>query len=234
MIGTFSAATLVLLALAVCGAVADWVVIAVDGKNRARVRWLTKGLAPAFLVLALALHVVERPKPSWSVTIAAFGLCLCLLGDYLILDSKRFIPGMIAFGGAHVVLIAAFFADQFWDARADDRTLFSGRIISIAVIVVAASVPGRKILGAAVRAHHGLAVVIYMVAITAMVFIAGMHTPAPYGWFAFVGACLFYVSDAVLGWRRFVTQAPSGRGDLAVMIPYHAALGCLGVWALMI
>ncbi|MGO1320081.1 MAG: lysoplasmalogenase family protein [Galactobacter sp.] len=234
MIGTFSAATLILLALAVCGAVADWVVVAVDGKNRAKVRWLTKGLAPTLLILALALHVVERPKPSWAVTVATFALCLCLLGDYLLLDSKRFIPGMIAFGTAHLVLILAFFVDQDWDARADDRTLFSGRIIAVVVILVAASLPGRRILSAAVRRGHGFVVIIYMVAITAMTFIAGMHTPAPYGWFAFIGALLFYASDAVLGWRLFVKGAPAGHGDLAVMIPYHLALGFIGTWALLV
>lgn len=234
MIGTFSAATLILLALAVCAAIADWAVIAVDGKSRDKVRWLTKGLAPTLLILALALHVVERPKPSWAVTVATFALCLCLLGDYLLLDSKRFIPGMIAFGGAHLVLILAFFIDQDWDARADDRTLFSGRIIAVAVILVAAALPGRRILRAAVRNGHGLAVIIYMVAITAMTFVAGMHSSAPYGWFAFAGALLFYASDAVLGWRTFVKRTPPGRGDLAVMIPYHLALGCLGTWALLV
>jgi uncharacterized membrane protein YhhN len=76
-------------------------------------------------------------------------------------------------------------------------------------------------------------VVVYMVAISAMVFVAGMHTPATYGWVAFAGAVLFYFSDAVLGWRVFVSKNPRPRGDLAVMIPYHLALGLICTWNLM-
>jgi uncharacterized membrane protein YhhN len=79
----------------------------------------------------------------------------------------------------------------------------------------------------------GLAVVIYMVAISAMVLVAGMHTPADYGWIAFAGAVLFYGSDAVLGWRTFVSKRSKPRGDLAVMVPYHLALALIGTWAMM-
>jgi hypothetical protein len=37
----------------------------------------------------------------------------------------------------------------------------------------------------------------------------------------------------VLGWRVFVSKNPSPRGDLAVMIPYHLALGLICTWNLM-
>ena len=37
--------------------------------------------------------------------------------------------------------------------------------------------------------------------------------------FAVVGALLFYVSDAVLGWTRFVHDVPHGR--VVVMTTYH-------------
>lgn len=233
MIGTFSVVTLVLLAIAALGALAEWIVIAIGGSNVTKRRWLTKGVTPAFLVFAVALHAVERPKPSWAVTIAAFALCFCLLGDYLLLDSKRFLPGLAAFAAGHLILIVAFVADENWDVLADDRSVLSGRILAVVVILLAAAIPGRKILGKAIKAKMGLAVVVYMVAISAMVFVAGMHTPANYGWVAFAGAVLFYLSDAVLGWRVFVAKGPRPRGDLAVMIPYHLALGLICTWNLM-
>ena len=44
-----------------------------------------------------------------------------------------------------------------------------------------------------------------------------------------VGGFLFYVSDAVLGWTRFVRDIPRGR--LTVMVTYHLgqALLVLGI-----
>ena len=42
---------------------------------------------------------------------------------------------------------------------------------------------------------------------------------------AIVGALLFYASDGILGWNRFVQPLPHGR--LAVMTTYH--LGQIGL-----
>lgn len=227
----FSATTIVLLCLAACAPVVDWITTATGNR---RARWLTKGLPPALLVLALALHSVEHPKPTWAATIAAIGLCFCLVGDYLILDSHRFVPGLLAFGVAHLVFIACFVADLHWDLRDADHSMIPGRIVAIAVVVIAGSVPGRKILRAAARQRRLTVVLIYMVVIAAMLFVAGLHTAAPDGWLAFGGALLFFVSDSVLGWRRFVSRSSSTAGDLAVIVPYHLALGLIGAWALMV
>jgi uncharacterized membrane protein YhhN len=66
-----------------------------------------------------------------------------------------------------------------------------------------------------------LPVIAYMGAISTMVVFAfGTGTA-----FAILGALLFFVSDAVLGWTRFVSQF--NRSRLVVMITYH--LGQMGL-----
>jgi uncharacterized membrane protein YhhN len=78
-----------------------------------------------------------------------------------------------------------------------------------------------------VGARHGahaemrLPVLAYMAVISLMVASAfGTHRPA-----AIVGAALFYVSDALIAWTRFIEPKPWG--DLAVIVTYH--LGQLGL-----
>jgi hypothetical protein len=54
-----------------------------------------------------------------------------------------------------------------------------------------------------------------LLVISAMVVVAY----ASGGAFAIVGATLFYVSDALIGWTRFVKPIPRGR--LVIMVTYH-------------
>ncbi len=67
----------------------------------------------------------------------------------------------------------------------------------------------------------GAPVAIYMAVISFMV-VSAFGTALP---FAIVGAVLFYISDGVLGWNRFVDPLPHGR--LIVMTTYH--LGQIGL-----
>jgi uncharacterized membrane protein YhhN len=60
-----------------------------------------------------------------------------------------------------------------------------------------------------------------MAVISLMVMMA-FGTAAP---IAILGAVLFYASDGILGWNRFVQPLPHGR--LAVMTTYH--LGQIGL-----
>jgi uncharacterized membrane protein YhhN len=88
---------------------------------------------------------------------------------------------------------------------------------------------GRIIVGAVAQGDEPAfkgPVVAYMVVISAMV-VAAFGTASP---IAIVGAVLFYVSDAVLAWNKFVKPFRAGR--LAVMVTYH--LGQAGlVWSLV-
>ena len=61
----------------------------------------------------------------------------------------------------------------------------------------------------------GPPVLAYMGVISAML-VCAIGTGAP---LAIAGALLFYASDALIGWGRFVEARPWG--DLAVMVTYH-------------
>ena len=95
--------------------------------------------------------------------------------------------------------------------------------MGLVVAVVAALVVGRRIVDGAAAADRALRipVIAYMGAISAMVTFA-FGTAV---FFAIVGALLFFISDAVLGWTRFVSQF--SRSRQLVMVTYH--LGQMGL-----
>ena len=90
-------------------------------------------------------------------------------------------------------------------------------------MLVAAAVIGSRVVRGAGEDDARLAapVAVYMAVISLMVVIA-FGTARP---FAIVGAVLFYASDGILGWNKFVEPVPHGR--VAVMTTYH--LGQIGL-----
>ncbi len=86
------------------------------------------------------------------------------------------------------------------------------------MVAVAAVVVGTPVArGAASSGGARLAgpVVVYMVVISAMVVSAVAAGP----WLAGAGAVLFFVSDGLIAWNRFV--APLRRAPVAIMVTYH-------------
>ena len=88
------------------------------------------------------------------------------------------------------------------------------------------AVAGRRIAIAAglVERSIGIAVAAYLGAISAMAIVA----TATFEPLVIAGAWLFVLSDALLGWTRFVGDigriaAGTPIARLAVMVPYHAA-----------
>ena len=85
------------------------------------------------------------------------------------------------------------------------------------MVAVAFVLVGARIVAGVRRTEPALAapVLAYMGVISAMV-VCAIGTAAP---LAIAGAGLFYASDALIGWGRFVESRPWG--DLAVMVTYH-------------
>lgn len=216
--------TIALLVAAVVVAAFDWV-LASRPLNGAR--WMTKGLVPTFLVLAVALHSAEQGKPSWSAVLGCGALALCLLGDLLLLDDRRFIAGAIAFGAAHLVFVAALLRD----AWSEGWPTGWGVYMSIAVVGAALLTVGWRIVSAAAAQRQGLIAGVYLVVISLMVLAAGVGSPTLGGWAALAGAIIFYASDGILAWRRYVLK--TSRDSALVMIPYHLGLFLLSGWALV-
>lgn len=220
MIPYLEPVTVALLVAAAVAAVLDWIVCARAGEGRGR--GMTKGLTPALLVAAVTVHAVEQPKPSWTAVIAAGGLCLCLLGDVLLLDAARFDAGTLAFGAAQLVLTVAMLQDG--------RPGGVGVWVALAVVIVGFAVLGRRVVAGAVAHKEGGVVGLYLLLISLMVVAAGIHAAAPFGWYAFAGALLLYGSDGLLGRRRYVSER--GGDSPLVMITYHAGLFLFTAWAI--
>ena len=177
------------LALAVAAAVADWV--AVDRGAKA-LEYLCKPLTLALLIgAAMALDPAHADVRTWFVV----ALVLCLVGDVLLmLPQDLFVPGLVAFLFGHVAYVIGMLVDGP-DLR---RAAVGAVLVAIAVAVV-----GRRVLrGVRAGAEPELErpVVAYMGVISIMVVSAiGVGHPA-----GVAGAGLFYASDSLIAWNRFV------------------------------
>jgi len=104
----------------------------------------------------------------------------------------------------------------------------SGLAAGAALVVVGMATVGRRIVGAVRAGEPALAspVVAYMVVISAMVVAAFGTLDAR----AMVGSVLFYASDALIAWNRFIEAL--ARGRVAIMVTYH--LGQIGLVASLV
>ena len=200
----------VLLALAVIAAVVDWV--AVIDKDK-RLEYLCKPLTMVLLIaVALAIEPDSEAARTWFVVALIFSLA----GDVFLMLQGRdlFILGLAAFFLAHLAYVFGFVAGG----------LEPGRVVGGLVVAAAAvGLVGTRIVKAVHEKEPDLAVpvIAYMGVISAMLVVAtGSGSGA-----ALLGGVLFYVSDALIGWTRFVT--PIAKAPLVIIVTYHIAQICL-------
>ena len=195
----------VLLALALCVAAGDWVAVHRESKA---LEYLCKPLTMVVLIgAALAMDADDSAVQSWFVV----ALALCVVGDvFLMLPKDLFVFGLGAFLLGHIAYIVGMQVDGVQAER------FS---IGLAIVAVAIAVIGVQVLRAVQRTEPELfgPVVAYMLVISAMVASAvGVGHPA-----GIVGASLFYASDTLIAWNRFIGESRHGR--LAIIVTYHLA-----------
>lgn len=203
--------TVVLLALAAPVALANWVGVARDDR---RLVWAAKPTTLVLLVLAaVALDADDPTVRLWFVV----GLVLSLAGDVLLMLPEEtdlplppFLLGLGAFLLGHVAYVVGMASD-----------LDSWAFMAIGLMVVAAAggvVAPRIVAGVRVAAPDLVVPVLaYMAVISTMVVFSFGRGVA----LGIVGALLFYCSDAILAWNRFVS--PSRTLQIAVMVTYHLA-----------
>jgi len=196
----------VLLALALAAAAFDWVAVHEEQKA---LEYLCKPLALVLLIAcALALDPADGAVRAWFVA----ALVLCLIGDvFLMLPHDLFVFGLASFLLGHLAYIVGMHVDGVDGARF---------MVGIVIVMVLLAIIGTRILKA-VRTGPEPAmagpVVAYMFVISAMVASAiGVGHPA-----GVVGASLFYASDALIAWNRFIGETRHGR--LAIIVTYHLA-----------
>ena len=159
----------------------------------------------ALIGVALALDPTHAGRRDWIVV----ALVLSMLGDvFLMLPRDLFVAGLASFLLAHVAYVIGF--------RVRGGSGAAWAVAAVAVLIVDA-VLARPVL-AAVRSRHRdliVPVVAYMLVLSAMVSAAVATGVA----LAIAGAALFFASDTLIAWNRFVRPQPWM--PLAIIVTYH-------------
>ena len=200
-----------LLVIAAAFAVGDWVAVV---RHNKRLEYVCKPLTMVFLIgVASAMEVDDASVQKWFL----LALVLSLLGDILLmLPRDRFVFGLGAFLLAHLAYIVGLWVDGVG---------ILDFVIGLAIAGLAAVVDRRtdphRDQRRRTTATWQRPVRVYMAVISLMLASAIGTAEA----FAIAGAALFYVSDALIAWDRFVRPRPWHA--LAIIVTYHVAQASL-------
>ncbi len=204
----------ILLALVLAAAILDWISVARGWK---KIEYAAK---PAALALLFAWVFVQSQLQGIALWFG-LGLLFSLAGDIFLMFSDRwFIPGLVAFLLAHLMYIAGFNIPL-----PNVSPLWS---IGLAVVLAlsAARLLRRITAGLASKGLQRLAgpVLLYGMVITLMLLSAWLTLlrqdwSASASLLASTGAVLFFFSDVILAWNKFVNPLKHGR--LINMVAYH-------------
>ncbi len=188
-------------------------------------KWVEYIAKPGTMILLL-IWVASNTGLGGALLWFVIGGVLSLFGDvFLMLPGNFFIPGLVSFLLAHVAYLVGFNVNGLifnWQSA-----IFLVGIATISFWLYSRLAGAMK---AKKQAEFQLPVLIYVVVISLMVFSALMT-----GWrdnwlrlpaaLVSAGAVLFYASDSMLAWDRFIQ--PLSHARLRVMVTYH--LGQLGI-----
>lgn len=215
---------------ALVAAVGDWVAVARGSK---RLEYVFKPLTLVLLIVAAVFLREGDPPARWWFTLAA--LAFSVAGDiFLMLPRDRFVAGLASFLVAHVCYVVAFNAPPV-------RGVAAWVIATVAAAVALAAAPVylrlREAIAGSGRRELLVPITVYVAAIAAMAFFALLTVARPdwndgRGALAAGGALLFFSSDGMIGWSRFVGDFPGSR--ILIIVTYHLGqaglvLGLLGV-----
>lgn len=200
--------------LILISAVLDWFSVGF-GWNKAK--FSTKPLVMILLITWMTIHGGWQTPLLWFTLGAIFSLvgdiCLMLPGNY-------FLAGLVSFLFAHLLYVTGFLSESVH---------LSPIWIGISVIVASFAVVMTRKIRRGIHQKTGArrlrwSVTIYSIAVTSM-FLSALSTIQKPGWslsayiIVSLGGLLFYLSDTILAYDRFVTSLRHGR--LIVRITYH-------------
>ena len=185
-----------------------------------RLERIAKPGAMLFLILWFAT-VLPDHSPA-AGTWFLIGLMFSLTGDiFLMLDRSQFIKGLLAFLLAHVAYIVTFNLGGI---------VLNASLLALAVMIglVGFFLVRRIAAGLRASSNQGLIppVAVYAVVLV-LTFWSALSTfwrpdwPGGAAWLAAAGGGLFFLSDSLLAWDRFVEPLPKGR--FWTMLTYHLA-----------
>lgn len=201
----------------------DWAAV---GARRKRLEYLFKPATLVAIIIGLLL-LMRGPHDEWQARFFLIGLILSLAGDvFLMLPGDGFfLPGLVSFLLAHLSYIAGLNP-----TLPPLPSLFlMAPIAAVGLVLVLRIVWALRAAG---QTRLLIPVVVYGLVISVMLFSAwatiwradwnGTRRVLVIG-----GATLFFASDAMLAWNKFVNRF--ARADLAVIVAYHLgqlALAC--------
>ncbi|MDO9131019.1 MAG: lysoplasmalogenase [Anaerolineales bacterium] len=207
--------------IVVAVAVVDWIAVA---KGWKKVEHIAK---PATMVALFLLLALVGKFGSLPLIFFGVGVLFSLAGDVFLMLSKRwFIPGLVSFLLAHVAYIIGFNlplpeVSPVW-ALAVVLVLAVSAARLLRQIVAGLSVKGqRKLIGPVIA--YG--VVITLMLLSAMLTLFRPEWKTTPAALVSLGAMLFFFSDAILAWNKFVSPIKNGR--VLNMVTYH--LGQIGL-----
>ena len=181
----------------------DWVAVG------ANVRWLEYATKPTFMLGLIAVAIAMHPANPAQRSFFVIALALGLVSDvFLMLPRDLFVAGLAAALVEHLAYISGFRTRQLH---------LVGLVIAAVVALVSVAVFYPPIDRALRRKSPRLVapVIAYVTVFVVMVASAGGSG----SWLALAGALLFFYSDAILAWNRFVRPLPLGR--VVNIVPYH-------------
>ncbi|MGD8457898.1 MAG: lysoplasmalogenase [Anaerolineales bacterium] len=207
-------------------ALLEW--IAANNEYR-RLEYFVKPLTMIALIAWVLTSMIEIGNPPPNLIWIAIGLVLCLFGDiFLMLPPKKwFLPGLVAFLLGHIAYIIGFRVMSIIEG-----TTIPAIFLLLIILIVGGSVFSRLKGGLIASGKNNLIlpVGIYSIVISYMLFSAAYSFLNP-AWettntyLVAFGALLFFISDVLNAWSRFIFSFKSAR--LIVMVTYH--LGQIGI-----
>jgi uncharacterized membrane protein YhhN len=195
-----------LLGCALVAAVVDWIAV-IDSDHRLEL--LCKPLAIVGLIgVALALEPDNDSVRTWFVAALIFSLA----GDVFLMIRRwdLFVLGLGAFLVAHLAYVLGFLIGGVDALRTVGGLVVAGAAVGTVGLRIVKAVHERQ-------PELALPVVTYMGVISLMLVVAiGSGSGA-----ALLGGLLFYISDALIGWSRFVKDFKLA--PLAIIVTYHVA-----------
>jgi uncharacterized membrane protein YhhN len=192
-----------LLAVTAVVAVVDWVAVVT---TRRQVEYVAKPAVMAGLIaVALAVQPISPIERAFFIVALALGL---LSDVFLMLPRDMFVAGLVAALVEHLAYIAGFRALGF----------YAGWLLAAVLIALVSLAVFLPPIVRALRASHPRLVppvLVYVTVFAVMVASAGGTGSLV----ALAGGLLFFYSDAILAWNRFVKPLPYGR--IVNMVPYH-------------
>ena len=188
-------------------------------KNLARLELVAKPAVMVALFLWLWTSVGLQGAALWF----GLGLLFSLAGDVLLMVAleRFFLPGLVAFLLAHAAYIIGFNTPL---PELSGWSLVLAVIIGINGVRVLRRILAPLAARAAADSHLRIPVIVYGVVISLML-LSALLKLSDISWNAGaallvgLGAFLFYLSDVILAWMKFV--APVQHGRIYNMLSYH-------------